>query len=120
MKEMIAYCGLPCHTCPIHLAAREENKEQQAIMRVHIARVCNEKYGTRYGPEDITDCDGCRAEQGRLFRASQACKIRTCAQQKRLENCAYCTDYICDKLDAFLAAEPDAKTRLAEIRSNIP
>jgi hypothetical protein len=119
MKEMIAFCGLVCHTCPIYLATREENKEQQTRMRTHIAHVCNEKYGVSYEPKDISDCDGCRTEQGKLFAASHACKIRTCALQKGVENCAHCPDYICDKLETFFVAEPDAKTRLDVVRRGI-
>lgn len=119
MHELIAYCGLVCQTCPIYLATRDENREQQTRMRTHIASLCKEKYGILYGPEDITDCDGCRTEQGRLFSASQSCEIRTCARRKGLVNCAHCADYICAKLAVFFAAEPDAKTRLDEVRRNI-
>lgn len=117
MKEMLAYCGLICHSCPIYLATREENKEKQAGMRAQIAKLCNELYGMMYEPEDINDCDGCRTERGRLFSACQSCEIRKCARQKSLENCAYCTDYSCGKLEIFFAKEPDARNRLDEVRS---
>jgi len=119
MDPLIAFCGLVCYTCPVYLATMEKNKDQQTSMRSQIAHICNEKYGTTYKPEDITDCDGCRTERGRLFNASQDCKIRKCALQKELENCAHCTDYICDKLQAFFIAEPDAKFRLDEVRRAI-
>jgi hypothetical protein len=104
---------------PIYLATREENKDQQARMRAQIAIVSNERYGVRYEPEEITDCDGCRSEQGRLFSASHACNIRKCARQKGVETCAQCSDYICAKLGAFLVAEPEAKARLDEVRRGI-
>ncbi len=117
MREITAYCGLICQTCPIYLATREENKEEQARMRAEIAQQCNEYYGVSYKPEDIADCDGCRAEGGRLFPPSQNCSIRICAKQKGVENCASCGDYACEKLEAFFAKEPSAKKRLDEIRS---
>ena len=117
MKEMLAYYGLVCHTCPIYLATREENKEKQAEMRDHIAKLCNEQLGMIYEPEDINDCDGCQTEWGRLFPACQSCEIRKCARQKGLENCAHCTYYICGKLEAFFAKEPDARNRLDEVKS---
>jgi hypothetical protein len=85
-------------------------------MRAEIAQLCKEQYGMAYEPEDITDCDGCRTEGGRLFSACQNCPIRNCAGQKGLENCAYCSDYACERLEAFYATESTAKTRLDEIR----
>ncbi len=118
MDEEIAYCGLVCRTCPIYLAAREEDKEKQARLREAIALVCNEKYGMMYGPEDITDCDGCRTG-GRLFAGSRSCAIRKCAVDKGVINCAYCADYICGKLEGFFAADQEAKVRLDEVRKSI-
>jgi hypothetical protein len=120
VSEMVAYCGLVCQTCPIYLATREEDKEEQARRRVEIARLCREQYGMNYEPADVTDCDGCRTEEGRLFSACQNCAIRKCARQKGLEDCAHCTDYVCGKLEAFFATDPAAKARLDQVRSNIP
>jgi hypothetical protein len=117
MSELLAYCGLVCQTCPIYLATREENKEEQARTRVEISRLCKEHYGMKYEPEDITDCDGCRTEGGRLFSACKDCAIRNCARQKGVETCAHCTDYVCGKLEAFFATDQTAKTRLDEVRS---
>jgi hypothetical protein len=101
------------------LATREENKKEQARMRVEISRRCKEQYGMKYESEDITDCDGCRTEGGRLFSACKDCAIRNCARQKGIETCAHCTDYVCGKLEAFFATDPAAKTSLDEVRSRI-
>ncbi len=117
MSDPIAYCGLICQTCPIYLATREKNKEEQMKMRAMIARQCNEHYGVSYKPEDISDCDGCGAG-GRLFPPSQSCVIRICAKQKGVENCAGCGEYACEKLEAFFAKDPSARKRLDEIRHN--
>ena len=119
MAEMVAYCGLTCQTCPIYLATRQENKEEQARMRAEIVQLCKEQYGMNYELEDITDCDGCRTEDGRLFSACKNCFIRKCAKQKGLENCAYCTEYACVRLEAFFGTDPTAKVRLDEIRIGI-
>jgi hypothetical protein len=70
-------------------------------------------------PEDITDCDGCRTEGGRLFSACKSCLIRNCAKQKELENCAYCSEYVCERLEAFFTTESTAKTRLDAVRINV-
>ena len=123
MEEILAYCGLTCHGCPIYLATREENDEKKDEMRAEIARICKKQYGVEYKPEDITDCDGCRSEGDRLFAGSKNCQIRKCARPKRIENCAHCAKYSCKRLEKFVAEYPedgkDAKQRLDEIRSRL-
>jgi hypothetical protein len=119
MTEIVAYCGLTCQTCPIYLATRQENKEEQARMRAEIVRLCKEQYGMNYELEDITDCDGCRTEGERLFSACRNCPIRKCARGKELENCAYCAEFACGKLEAFFSTDPTARIRLEAIRSSI-
>jgi hypothetical protein len=116
MTEMLAYCGLICQTCPIYLATRQENAAEQTNMRTEIARKCREHYGMNYELADITDCDGCRTEGGRLFFGCTKCPIRKCARQKGLENCAYCADYACEQLEAHFKMDPTAKTRLDAVR----
>ena len=118
MTGTLAYCGLSCQTCPIYLATRQENPHEQARMRAEIARFCAEQYGMPYKLEDITDCDGCQANQ-RLFSACQSCSIRNCAREKRLENCAFCLEYACDRLETFFKSDPSTKTRLDAIRMGI-
>jgi hypothetical protein len=117
MNEIIAYCGLVCHSCPILLATREENSEKRDMMRVDISEQIRKHYGTEYRPQDITDCDGCKSESGRLFSGSKKCEIRKCAREKSIENCAHCNEYACERLDKFFATDPEAKKRLDVIRS---
>jgi hypothetical protein len=45
MNEMIAFCGLDCGSCPIHLATLEQDKSQQYAMR-SIAEQLSKYYGT--------------------------------------------------------------------------
>jgi len=116
MNNMLSYCGLTCNTCPIHLATRQENPEERTRMRAEIVRQCEEHYGIRYRLDEITDCDGCRTEGGRLFSASKNCLIRKCAREKKLESCAHCPAYACEKLKIFFMKDPGAKTRLDEVR----
>jgi Protein of unknown function (DUF3795) len=95
MAELVAFCGLDCQTCPIHLATGQQDKAAKARMRTEFAGFCKEHYGIDRAAQDITDCDGCRAENGRLFPASRMCRIRQCARQKHVENCAWCPNYPC-------------------------
>jgi hypothetical protein len=119
MPEQLSFCGLICQTCPIFLATRQQNKEQQLRMRMEIVQLCREQYGIQYELEDITDCDGCRTEGGRLFPTCRTCVIRKCARRKGLESCGHCSDYACTDLRAFLETDPEAKERLDDIRGYI-
>jgi hypothetical protein len=117
VHELVAYCGLTCQSCPIYRATREDDLEKQEKMRAAIARHCQEHYGLVLRPEEITDCDGCRTESGRLYSGCSKCEIRACARQRKVESCAHCTDYACEKLQKFFVTDPSAESKLEEIRS---
>ena len=116
MGEIIAYCGLSCHTCPIYVAARTSDPEEQIRLRTEVASILAKHYGMQCGPREITDCDGCPTAAGRLFFTCQRCLIRDCARSRGLSNCAGCNDYACVQLQSFFVAEPSAKTRLDALR----
>jgi len=119
VKEMISFCGLTCHKCPIYLATREQDQNKKLQMRIEIARQINDLYKEKMQAEDVTDCDGCKTEKGRLFSGCKKCEIRKCARDKAIENCAYCSEYPCEKLEKFFATDTEAKARLDAIRSRI-
>ena len=119
METMMAYCGLRCDTCPVYLATFEQDKNQQQTMRESIAKQCSELYGTDLRTEDITDCDGCRPNKGRIFSGCLNCEVRKCARQRNIDSCAFCCDYSCEALEKLFALDPDAKIRLEEIRQRI-
>ncbi|MBP7460636.1 MAG: DUF3795 domain-containing protein [Candidatus Delongbacteria bacterium] len=119
MSEMIAYCGLDCLTCPIYLATRVDDKQEQLRLRMDIATMSAEEFGMEVTPDEVTDCDGCRSDTGRLFAPCRRCTIRACAGEKKLDNCAYCTEYECDKLTAFFKYASCAKSRLDSIHFTI-
>jgi hypothetical protein len=116
---MIAYCGLKCDSCPIYLATSEPDESLRNAIRESVAEQCNKQYGMNLLAADVTDCDGCRSDTGRLFSGCRACEIRECASLKNIENCACCSYYICDRLKAFFQNEPDAQRRLDEFRLKI-
>ena len=116
---MIAYCGLACHSCPIYLATREQDLQKKREIRAEIARKINDIYKQELRAEDVTDCDGCLMEAGRLLSGCHKCEIRKCARGKVIENCAYCDEYACEQLRKFFDSEPDAKARLAVTRNTL-
>lgn len=81
-------------------------------MKVEIAKMSNNLYKTNYTAKDITNCEGCLTEAGKLFAGCIGCKIRNCARSKNIQNCAYCSDYACETLNKFFAESPEAKIRL--------
>lgn len=116
METLIAYCGLRCDSCPIHLATLEPDQTRQRNMRESIAEQCTALYGINIRPKDVTNCDGCRANTGRLFSGCLTCEIRKCAGMKPIENCAYCSDYPCGRLTEFFSVAPEAQIQLEKIR----
>jgi hypothetical protein len=119
MDTMIAYCGLACDTCPVHLATLENDFSKQAEMRIRIAEELSKIYGTIPKPEIITDCDGCRTSNGRLFTGCAGCGIRICAGERNHINCAWCSDYPCGKLEKHFVFDPESRKRLEEIRASL-
>jgi hypothetical protein len=112
MTELLAYCGLLCNGCPIFLATKEEDTALKARMKSEIAKMSKELYGLDQKPEDITDCDGCRSAESKLYPGCLKCQIRICAREKDLENCGNCQEYPCNKLDEVFKYDPAAKMRL--------
>lgn len=119
MEDNLSYCGLTCQTCAIYLATREKDPKKKHEMRVDIARQIEEHYGGEFKPEDVTDCDGCKTENGRLFSGCYNCQIRKCAKGKAIENCAHCNEYACDKLLKFFVKDPEPRERLDEIKKSL-
>ena len=117
VHERAAYCGLLCEGCPIRWATFEEDPDRKAKMREAVVRLTRKLYGMEMKVEDVTDCDGCRTVTGRMFSACRQCAIRLCAMQKKIESCALCGEYVCEKLEKFFTTDPEAKSRLEFIRS---
>ena len=122
-SEMIAYCGLNCVTCLIYLATRETDPKKQRRMKEQVVQAIKKYYGQEERVEDINDCDGCKAQSPRLYYGCRMCRIRKCASEKHLENCAYCSEYPCDKLNKFFDYEDikdgGAKKRLDAIKARL-
>jgi hypothetical protein len=47
------------------------------------------------------------------------CEIRNCGVQKKVENCAYCIEYGCGKLETVHSRSSEAKDTLEQIRKQI-
>jgi len=115
MERMIAYCGLLCTDCPAYLATQAD--DQAALERVAA------RWREEYNAPDITVesviCDGCLTNEGRKCSHCPECEIRACAMARGVVNCAYCDDYVCEKLQTFFGFVPDARATLDEVRRSL-
>ena len=93
MEKIIAYCGIPCSECPAFIVTKSDDDEARA-------KVAAKEFESNIKPEDI-NCDGCLTDGDRIFNYCKICEIRQCARGKQVENCAYCEDYACEKLNNF-------------------
>jgi len=119
MSELLSYCGQICSACPIYVATNETDKDAQERMRTEIAKSFEMAYGIYFEASDIGDCDGCKTSSGKLFSVCYECKIRKCAKEKLVKNCAHCTEYICKELEVFFKKYASAKEHLDEVRDDM-
>jgi len=113
-KRMVAYCGLVCSDCEARVATQKG--DVQALARLA------EKWSAEYGSPMTAEaclCDGCLPATGRKSGYCSQCEIRACAVARKLENCAHCTEYACEKLQGFFKMATKAKPVLDEIHATI-
>lgn len=114
MNEMISFCGLLCNECDTFIATENDDDNKRA----EVAQLWSREYNVDIKPEDI-NCSGCLSDSGPLFRHCRVCEVRKCGRGQAVENCAHCTEYVCEKLEKIFQVVPDAKKRLDEIKSGL-
>jgi hypothetical protein len=114
VEPMIAYCGLTCSGCPAYVATQSGD---EAKVR-EVAEKWSKQWNMDLKPEDVL-CDGCLDTDGRHVGYWSTCEIRTCAFGKGLANCAYCEDYVCDKLEKWFSNAPEARATLDRIHESL-
>ena len=113
MEKIIAFCGIICSECPGFIATQKDSDEE----RRKVAELWSKMFNVEVKPEDV-NCDGCTSN-GRLIDYCRICEIRNCAIEKGVINCAYCNEYICEKLSKWFEKVPNAKDTLEEIRKTL-
>ena len=113
MSEMIAYCGLDCGECKAFKATQARDAERKK----QLAKQWTEGLKIEFKPEDI-DCKGCMSDVLSGW-CRKVCKIRPCAEERKVKTCAHCDDYPCGKLKEFLSNEPVATANLEKIRKTL-
>ena len=115
MSEIIhAYCGIDCTDCPAYIAKQTDDDDLRAITA--------EKWSSPdfpVSPEDI-NCGGCKTCEEELSVVTKPCTLRPCAQQRNVETCAHCPDFICEILEHyFQVAGEEARERLTKIHEHL-
>jgi hypothetical protein len=111
MSSMIAFCGIDCDECKALIATQKND----AKMKKAIAEEWSKEFQHQIKPEDI-NCVGCVVLHGPHINYCDVCEIRNCGTRKKVQNCAYCVDYKCEKLEKFHEHALEAKGRLEKIR----
>ena len=109
--KKLAMCGLDCAACPAFTAYRTNDQ----ALRVKTAAEWSQQFKVQLKPEDI-NCVGCLKRKGVLFSHCRECEIRKCGLARKVNNCALCPDYPCEKVAKFTANVPPAKANLEEVR----
>jgi hypothetical protein len=98
--EMMAVCGLDCGTCDIRRVPADPEAAQRVVEWFHQREWLEEDEGVAEILERGMYCQGCRGD--RSLHWSPDCQLLICCiDEKHLEHCAQCADFVCQKLDAF-------------------
>ncbi len=104
---MLGYCGVNCAECSAYKGTITTD--------IEVLKKVAATYGT--GPEVYEEhvCLGCTpSDQPFLAKYCATCKIRACAVERQVPNCAACSDYgTCADLKAFLSSVP-AEAKVTE------
>jgi len=110
-EKKIAACGLDCAQCDAYKATQAND---EAALEA-LAKKWRIEYNSPNIKAENILCDGCLGE-GRTIGYCQECKIRACAFERGLENCAACPEYSCEKLTDFHQIAAPAKANLEALR----
>ena len=113
VKSLVAFCGIDCGECKAFIATQKNDLE----LKKAVAEEWSKYFGFQMKPEDMT-CVGCVVVDGPHVGYCAECEIRTCGVQKKIQNCAFCAEYACGKLEYVHSRSPKAKDRLEQIRNH--
>ena len=116
MDRMIAYCGIVCTECPAFKATQADDR----VALEQVAAQWREEFNSPAITADSIVCDGCLGADGaRLSSYCSVCQIRTCGVEQGIVNCAYCSDYACEKLESFFGHASEARAVLDKIQQSL-
>jgi hypothetical protein len=105
MDAILSRCGYRCDLC----LAYRPNVESNPANQQKLSDGWFQYFGFRIPAEKIL-CDGCLAENS--SQIDQACPVRPCVIERKLENCAGCEQYGCGKLAERLVVFAEVQKRI--------
>ena len=97
MEQILSLCGMRCDLC----IAYQPNMEEPPENRQMLSDGWHRYFGFRLPPEDI-NCDGCFPDGKPTL--DSGCEVKPCVTERKLENCAVCEEYVCEKLSSRLVS----------------
>jgi hypothetical protein len=93
---MLGYCGVNCAECPAY--------QGTVGSKIELLEKAAQAFSKGADSPKEWVCLGCTpADQAFLAKPCAACKMRTCAIAKGVQNCAACADYeSCQKIQPIL------------------
>ena len=108
---MIACCGINCTKCEAYIATQANSEDKLA----KVAKKWGEYFKKDIAPESIA-CDGCLTDGRKSFYCTDICEVRVCCTEKVIDNCAFCEEFSCSKLEEIFKIAPDAEKNLRKIK----
>ena len=110
-KKYICYCGLYCENCAVMAKVEPASKILYEEMRKagfeEIIHFIPGGDGFWLFLKDMAEngiCISCKDGSG-----NPGCTVRVCAKEKRVEMCALCVEYPCEKFNSFYQGYPMLK-----------
>ena len=107
MEAILTRCGMRCDLCQAYTPNQPIDPEKLQ----KLSDAWHKYFGFRIEPDDIR-CDGCWTEGGTLLDLD--CPVRPCVIEKKLQNCAECESYVCERLEKRLISREEIEERLGE------
>ncbi len=103
-EDDLAPCGIYCPGCIVYKAS--DNRE--------LAEIVAENMGIN--PEDV-QCDGCRAEGGKIDMLSMESKCETyeCVEERDLKFCSECEEFPCSRLYTCRNSPPPHDSKMTNL-----
>ena len=104
MDPIITKCGYRCDLCLAYRPNVEAHPENRQIL----SDGWHKYFGFRIPPEEIY-CEGCLSVDGKQI--DSGCPVRPCVIDRGIDNCAYCGDFVCEKLQSRMVNFHEIQTR---------
>lgn len=111
--KWMAVCGLDCGTCGIRLVPTDPEAAQRVAAWFHEEGWLEEGEGPAEIIEREMYCKGCREDRS-LHWSVECPMLICCIDEKHLDHCGQCLEFVCEKLEAFANDNPEHHAKAVE------